>query len=510
MANRIKFYNGKKAVDLWGDDLDGWTVLSGDGEPTKESDYYKFIPTLYRAVQLRSNAVATMPFELWKGNRLYDTSADWQNKIGFLPNPGALFGLVESALIMTGSAYLFKERSQVAVKALRYHIPTSITPKINNVTGEVEYFERPVDSVTKKFETEDYIYFWPPDPFVEVGPAKNYPAQAALNACGVLYNIDLFANNYFQRGAIKAMILTVQGMPIEAERQRLVDWWKKVVAGIRNAFGAQVVNADSIKPVVVGEGMKELENVTLCTEKREDISIAVGIPMSILFANAANYATSEQDALNYLNQTVIPECEFIASVLNEHLFSPLGLKMRYLPETLDAMQADEADRAGALKQLTDAGMPLPLAMDILGYALTKEQQAMLDAALKEKEEKAEQIAEQMSAKPEPEEAPEMPEADPEDNSERMKADLEKWLRKAVKALQRGKSANVHFVSTYIPGDLMATISNRLVAATNEEQVSAAFEFVETVTQVPAGGEYDTVTALLTGIKLGVEALKAVE
>ena len=131
------------------------------------------------------------------------------------------------------------------------------------------------------------------------GPAKNYPGRAAANSCGVLLNIDLFAEGFFERGAIKAMLLTVKGMPAEAERSKLEEWWRSVVAGIKNAFGAKVINAEAVTPVVIGEGMKELENVTIGQEKREDIAIALGIPMSILFADAANYACLPADQLVY-------------------------------------------------------------------------------------------------------------------------------------------------------------------------------------------------------------------
>jgi len=480
MANKLIFLDGQKAVDLWEGD-EGWTILTGEGGDTANREYYKFIPTLYRAVQLRSYGVASIPFRLMKGSQDYDLSSDWENKVGFMPNPFSLLELVEASLVMAGCAYLFREKSTVATKQLRYHIPTSVTPIIDPVKG-LQGFERPVGSVTRKFRVEDYVYFWPPDPYVEIGPAINFPAQAAANSSGVLMNVDVFAANFFKRGAIKAMLLTVQGMPKEAERQKLSDWWRNVVSGVKNAFGAQVINADAITPVVIGEGLKELENVTIGEEKREDIAVALGIPMSILFANAANYATSQQDDLNFLTKTIIPDCNFIASVFNEQVFEPLGLHMDFMPETLDAMQEDEAARAAALQQLTGAGIPLIMAMDLLGFELTDEQRAELEQADAERKARAEEMAARLAQKPEEEEEeeeteeetqPEPPQPE-EEKRAALKLDLAKWRHRSIQRMKEGGDPSEPFESDSIDEPVKMRILAQLQVAKSVNDVKRAF------------------------------------
>ena len=515
MKNKTIFFNGKnfKAVDLWGDNLEGWTILSGDSELTTGAAYYKLIPTLYRAVQIISYSISSMPFALMKGETEYDTSAEWENKVGFMPNPFTILQLIASSLEMAGNCYLFRERSIAATKALNYCLPDSVKPKINEAKHEIEYFERNVKNengvgIAKKFKEDDFVYFWLPDPYVELGPAKNYPAKAAADACGVLFNMDLFASNFFEHGAVKVTLLTVTGMPAEAERQKLSDWWRRVVSGVKNAFGAQIISADAVKPVVIGEGMKELENVTIGEEKREDIAIALGIPMSILFANAANYATSQQDELNFLNQTIIPLCTFIESILNEQLFEPLGLEWHFLPETLDAMQADEASRSMALQQLTSAGIPLLMAMDILGYELTDEQRKELVAAEEEKKANAEELAQQMAQKPDTTPAQEE-EGQTEQTAEEdttFKAELDKWRRKAINAMKKGKPANVDFVTTVIPEEMCETIMNALGECKTEEDVKGAFN----VSSTPEPKFGDSIMVLANELKRANDILERTE
>ena len=140
MKDKSIFYDGKKAVSLWGDDLTGWNVFAGEELYRGEVDSYRFVPTMFRAVQLRANSVASMPFQLMSGDEVYDDSLHWENKVGFMPNPHILLKLVESALIIAGSCYLFRERSIAGTKALRYHLPRSVKPQINQETGKLEYF----------------------------------------------------------------------------------------------------------------------------------------------------------------------------------------------------------------------------------------------------------------------------------------------------------------------------------------------------------------------------------
>jgi hypothetical protein len=188
MTDKLMYLDGQKAVDLWEGD-EGWTILSGDNEEGDNAhNFYKFIPTLYRAVDIRMNSVAAMPFELRKkkgSDDPYDSSKDWQNKIGFMPNPFRILAMVEASLVVAGAAYLFRDKSALGTKLLRYHLPSSVTPEIHPVKG-LQYFKRPVGGVEKKFKVEDYVYFWPADPFVEIGEAINFPAQAAANASGEL------------------------------------------------------------------------------------------------------------------------------------------------------------------------------------------------------------------------------------------------------------------------------------------------------------------------------------
>ena len=93
------------------------------------------------------------------------------------------------------------------------------------------------------------------------------------------------------------------------------------------------------------------------------------MPQSKVTANAANFATANQDARAFIQDTIAPECRWLATVINRQLLGPMGLRLEFKPDELPVMQEDEAARAASLNQLVQAGMGLEMALAVLGYDL---------------------------------------------------------------------------------------------------------------------------------------------
>ena len=261
---------------VW-DDESAWTS-STSRTTDKTAVYYRSVPWLTRAIEMRANALASVPFQIVRGETPVDTSDEYKDALGILPDPYRTLWLLEAALCF-GPAYLWREKNSVKTKSLRYVAASTITPKIDDtgVTG----FTRTLGARKIEAQPEEVLYFWKPDPYVELGPPQVTPVGAALAASGVLFNLDAFTAAFWGRGAIKATMLTVEGAPTTEAKDELKRWWEKVVTGINNAFSARVINA-SVKPVVIGEGLDSLQNDSLTNKQREDISTALGIPFSVM------------------------------------------------------------------------------------------------------------------------------------------------------------------------------------------------------------------------------------
>ena len=328
-----------------------------------------FVPFLSRGITMRADALAGLPWSI--RNKSDDdvwTSDDAlpPDDLKWLANLPEVLHRLEASLTVSSTGFLLKERNRMRVLGLRFLSPDTMTAVWDTRNG-LTHFERSIVDIRTRFLPEEIVYFWAKG-LHETMPRPS-PAQNAANAAGVLFSMDAYTKAYFDRGAIRATLLTYDGPPpSEADRAKLKGWWSKAVGGIRNAFAAEVINA-AIKPVVIGDGVGDLGNVPLTEEKRQDVGTALGIPLSLLLANAANYATAQADRRNFYELTIIPEADLVARTINEQLLMPMGLSLVFRPEAMTIFQEDESARASAFASYTGGGLKPSIAAQLLGITL---------------------------------------------------------------------------------------------------------------------------------------------
>jgi phage portal protein BeeE len=487
VRNKFIYVDGVKSIELPQYPDSSWNWYSG-----KPQDETKFslarVAFAYRGITQIANLTTTVPFSIMKGKEEVDNSADWQNKLGFLPNPEELIYKIAAAYITFGKSYVLRETIKGGItKNLKYLLPDSVTPKIDPKDGLTE-FTRTVGTTTMPFKPAlEMLYFWLPDHNVEIGPPLWYPAKAILSPSELIYFTQMFAAGFMERGAIKATIFSVPvGVP-QAEKERFESRWKRMMQGAKNAFNIMLVEADAVKPVVVGEGLEALKDAGAIARSREDIAAGLGMSLAMLLSNAANFATAMADRKNLYENVVIPLMKNIASVFNDQLYRPMGMKMVLNPEGLEVFQEDEAERASSLGQIS-AALADPetflIAADILGYDLDDDVEAKILALVAVKQANRDKMAAIAAQAPKPAEGvqppqlqqaqQEKPAQQPPEQAPPMKADLDKWQRKAIKAFEKGNSPAVEFTSEMIPVSLQDSIRAKLLQAVTVDEVKAVF------------------------------------
>lgn len=372
-------------------------LFGGPDEPdkVKVSELWRTIPWLYRGTLLRAQAVASVPFAILnKKGKDITTSDEYEDPTGYLPVPSRMFWQIEEALTLEAKAYLLRVRAgnTKLIKGLRWWNPVSISLDNQELENGNIIFKRQVKGKPETFKPDQVVYFWPPDTYTEIGPPSSSPGRAALSAAGVLYNADKYVAAYFARGAVRAMILSTKGSTTESETNKLKAWWKSVTGGIKNAFEVLTLNAEGVTPTMIGDGLEGLHETSLTAEKREDISTALGLPQTKLFSGDASGlgggGVVRQDDYRFYNETVVPECEFIAEVLNEQQLTMDGYRLQFRPEEMDIFQEDEAARADAVSWMVNSMQDIPLfliAAEIAGYEISDDQITRLEAIDKERQ-----------------------------------------------------------------------------------------------------------------------------
>ncbi len=451
------------------------------------------VPWLFRGIEIIADKVAAFPFEILDANdEVIDSSDKWTNELGFTGNLHDLLWLISSSLDLRGGAYVLPQSNRLAkVQAsyseLKYFQFDTIRPKITEKDG-LTGFVRRIGNQEYPYTVDELIWFWGLDSDVEIGPPLAYPGQAALHAAGVLFSLDEFFENHARSGLVKAFVASVKGLPPgdagRDERTRIEKALARIMTGIKNIARIVVAEAEGMEIIPVGEGLKELENVTLTKDKREDISVALGLPMSILWSTEATglggSGVTKEDTWRLYDNKVVPRWNFIARILNDRLFSPLGYTLSGRPEALDVFQEDEVSRSTALANVTSAISESPevakFAMqDVLGYELSDEAIKALDLLIAGKQERAAQMAQLQSnvvdVTPQPRQL--APGESPA--QKRFREDLALWQRKVENRLRANKSAQVDFVSDAIDADSHARIFAALAEVKDGESVKAVFQ-----------------------------------
>ena len=323
---------------------------------------YGKVPQMYRAVMLRANALACVPFIVHKGEKL----VSWP----FPQTLSKLLSEMEASLMVAGGAYALKLQPASGgnrTVGLQFLTPSSMTVKYDARTRKTEYRQRIGSMEYGPWDSERMLFMREFSFVTEVGNGLA-PAQVALPAANLRIAMQDFASGFFSSGAQPMTLLTIAGNPAPTEIDRTERFFKRSMQGVRNAWRVLAMRSEvtvqPITPAINTMAMPEMHETTT-----REIAAAFGIPLSLLTSDSANYATAQSDMRLFYENTIKARLMMYEAALNEQVLGAMGLHIRFTPEALSIYQEDEAERSGALLNLVNAGIPLSNAMLILGYAV---------------------------------------------------------------------------------------------------------------------------------------------
>lgn len=365
----------------------------------------RLVPSMFAGVSARMQAMADMPFTIYSvnGDKELDNSDNYLNALGFMPRPYRFLSMTEGALCLTGQAYWYKGKGTKtgAIKELKYWRPDSVTLNTTAAQKNEIVFER--KGTSQKFTPDEVLYFWGHDPLVELGAPAAYPFLSALVAAQANGAITKWTADYMKRGAIKAMMLMVDGMPPATEVERMESWFNRFMAGTKN-MAWKVFNSQGVKPTIIGDGLEALRDLSINSDLRYEVHQALGTRHLL---EDENFATANARERQFYQITIVPNARIIQNELNEQALHAMGFHLEFEPERLESFQEDEGIQVTAFGQLLEVfmrGLPFDtafqLAAEKLDYHFTDEQKAMIAGALVKKEKPVEIIAPEPIA-PEP-------------------------------------------------------------------------------------------------------------
>ncbi|NDC88704.1 MAG: phage portal protein [Bacteroidetes bacterium] len=255
-----------------------------------------------------------------------------------------------------GSAYMGKIMDRGKLLGIQWFSPGTVEEIYDRSTGQITGFKRKIGGKYNTYDAEDVVSIYQTDPLTEIGPGNPIGTAARINA-DVLHSLNTYLDNVLDNGLLKATLVGVPfGTPKE-ERDRVERKWFDWFGGSKNGGKIKVVEADAVSVQTIGDGVESLGNLKLSLEQREMIASVMGIPMSIIMSNAANFATAKQDDVSFYTKTIIPQANRIAMKLNRSIFAQTGYRISFEPQRLETLQRHEVEKATSLSQLT-GGAPI--------------------------------------------------------------------------------------------------------------------------------------------------------
>lgn len=460
--------------NVWDEDTPGVWTPDNLYDARRQAQSARLVPSVLAGLSARSQAMADLPFAIYgvKGDKALDDSDNYKNAVGWLPDPARFFSLTERALVCYGSAYWHKSAQGArtgTLKEVKYWRPDTVKPKLDASKGLVG-FERNAGGTPKEFAVESVLHVWLIDSEVEIGAPLVWPLESALVAAEASGAITTWVRDYMRRGAIKAMLLSIDGvMPPPAEVERIESWFNRFMTGLRGLTW-KVFNGNAIKPTIVGDGLEALRDLSVNADLRYEIHTALGTRHLL---EDENYATASARERQFYTQTIVPDARLIQQALNDQVLHAAGYHLEFEPERLEVFQVDEAERAtslaalfGVLEKALPADKALTMAMSILGYDIDKETERLMQQGFAERQAEKEQVQQQLEQQPTEQPAEpvralvdfdewqrqiaQQPQLRPE--TVRALVELDKWQNKCEKA---GKLVTWHAVD--LPAEIVRQV-----------------------------------------------------
>lgn len=456
---------------------------------------YGAVTWIYRATQIRANALQGLKYKVWKGEtEIFDSRNDEQQ---WFPETdlAQLLWRSEADRMLWGASYWEKVGGWMMPTNLRRLNPLAMRVITDN--KGIKRFEQHIGGrPVAKWLPREIVYqpLWRPDDDNQPGVA---PAAVARMAAGLNENSLRYAANFFEHGAIPPVILTTEQNIGDQEIERIRTVWQRLYGSVRNAWRTAVLRK-GLKPVVIGQRTKDLAIPELHEVVRAEIAAAYGMSLVFLEGKTANRATDEQETLKFVTGTVIPDAELFESGMNRQLWDLMGLRWEYLTQEIEAIQQNEAQKAQGYSDLLEQAVATQAAGLMSfeqGAWVVSELYAQMGLQFPEKLAKpTEAIPEIQVIEPGPPAPLQLPAppakvAQVAPGAERMWQDVHRW-RKVVKRLGPEKALKRGFETDVLTEDTQQYVRMHLELADTTEEALEIFEhpFAKAVRETAEGDQ----------------------
>lgn len=260
---------------------------------------------------------------------------------------------------LTGNAYYALER--LGGKDIKEIWPLP-AGRVRTVTSKAKFVDHYIYDVAGhliRFEPEEIMHFR------DASPTSLHYGQGAIqpiiNAITSDLNAMMWNKAFFANGAkLDGVLETDQALESDTKRKMMLAW-KKMYAGNANN-GSTAIMDGGVKYRQLTANIKDMDFVNLRKQVRDEVLAAFNVPPSVVgLLEFANYSNMKEQMRAFWTNNIIPRLTSYGDTLTLRARQTTGdAKTVFQADTstVEALRANEKDRADTVMVYVNAGVPI--------------------------------------------------------------------------------------------------------------------------------------------------------
>ena len=314
------------------------------------------LSAVYRAVELISNSIATLPIKILISDESGKNEAD-KHPLNYvfsdrntdnIISKFTLFKLLVQSVLLRGNGFALIERNGDRVVTLRYLEPNDVQIVYDKVKNTL-YYDVPI--IKKHVEPKDMLHFVM---FSYDGIKGLSVLQNAARSLSIAHSSENAAKGFFDNGMMINGILKVQGPVNQKQREDLRTAWNETYTANGSGIAILQGNMDYQTIQLSNKESQMLESRQFSVT---DIARFFGVsPVLLGDLTKTSFSTLEAVQNDFLVHTLQPYITMIENELNRKLLKKSESNLSITLETNEILRTDKAAQSSYYSTLINCGV----------------------------------------------------------------------------------------------------------------------------------------------------------
>lgn len=325
--------------------------------PSSNTNSAMNLSAVYRAVELISNSIATLPIKILISDESGNNEAETHplnyvfsdRNTHNLISKFTLFKLLVQSVLLRGNGFALIERKGDRINSLRYLEPNDVQIVFDKVRNTL-YYDVPL--IKKRVEPQDMLHFVM---FSYDGIKGLSVLQNAARSLSIAHASENAAKGFFDNGMMINGILKVQGPVNQRQREDLRAAWNETYTA--NGSGIAILQGN-MDYQTIQLSAKESQMLESRQFSVTDIARFFGVSPILLgdLSAKTNLNTFEALQNDFLVHTLQPYIVMIENELNRKLLKQSETNLSITLETNEILRIDKAAQSNYYSTLISSGV----------------------------------------------------------------------------------------------------------------------------------------------------------